>query len=222
MFSTVSAQVPTPTYIALMAQLRRGGRQQDLSSAITAAIVLWLAQQQNATAGVGTHGYQWKSLFLPEGTELRSWSYGEHNYARVEGDKIIHQGHAVSPNQFAHAFARTTRNAWEDLYIRRPGDKRFKLACLLRQEGEQEERELKQMEAAQAAGPATQTGAASPASPAAPSLLPLPDESIQLLAAALASALSQFAPPRNTDSGPRWDLPERRKFRYRLEDVAFE
>jgi hypothetical protein len=27
-------------------------------------------------------------------------------------------------------------------------------------------------------------------------------------------------PPRNTDREPGWDLPERRKFRYRLEDVA--
>ena len=27
--------------------------------------------------------------------------------------------------------------------------------------------------------------------------------------------------PRNTDREPGWDLPERRKFRYRLEDVAY-
>ena len=32
------------------------------------------------------------------------------------------------------SFARTTRNAWEDLYVRRPGDKQFKLATVLRKE----------------------------------------------------------------------------------------
>ena len=68
-------------------------------------------------------GYQWKTLFLPEGTVLRSWSYDEHNYAKVEGDQIIHRGEAVSPNQFAQSFARATRNArW-----RRTGiEKKFK------------------------------------------------------------------------------------------------
>jgi hypothetical protein len=29
------------------------------------------------------------------------------------------------------------------------------------------------------------------------------------------------APIRNIDREPGWDLPERRKFRYRLEDVAY-
>ena len=59
---------------------------------------------------------------------LRSWSYGQNNYARVEGDKIIHESKAVSPNQFAQSLARTTRNAWTDRYIRRPEDKQFKPA----------------------------------------------------------------------------------------------
>jgi len=46
---------------------------------------------------------------------LRSWSYGEYNSARVIGDEIIHKGRAVTPKQFAQSFARSTRNAWEDL-----------------------------------------------------------------------------------------------------------
>jgi hypothetical protein len=49
--------------------------------------------------GVGPpRGYQWKSLFLPEGTVLRSWSYGEHNYAQVQGDHIVHKGRPLTPN----------------------------------------------------------------------------------------------------------------------------
>jgi hypothetical protein len=36
---------------------------------------------------------------------------------------MIHKGKAVSPNQFAQSFARSFRNAWTDLYIRRPEDK---------------------------------------------------------------------------------------------------
>jgi len=33
--------------------------------------------------------------------------------------------------------------------------------------------------------------------------------------------LNYSGPPRDTNSEPGWDLPERRKFRYRLEDVAY-
>jgi hypothetical protein len=72
----------------------------------------------------------------PEGTILRSWSYGEHNYARVEGDKIM-------------------------------------------------------------------PSATPPVADAPPAPAPAP------------------APRCKTDFDPGWDLPERRKFRCRLEDVAY-
>lgn len=87
-----------------------------------------------ASDQAGPYGYQWKTLFLPHGTVLRSWSYGEPRYARVEGDRIIHDGRAVSPNQFARSFARTTRNAWTDLFVRLPGEKHFQLASVLRRQ----------------------------------------------------------------------------------------
>jgi len=137
MKSTLTLQVPTDTLLQLIGQLRNRGGSQDLSEAITSAIDLWLTEQfKLATGGdpASVRGYRWKSLFLPEGTVLRSWSYGDHNYARVEGDRIIHDGKSVSPNQFAQSYARTTRNAWTDLYIRRPEDKQFKSACRLQQE----------------------------------------------------------------------------------------
>jgi hypothetical protein len=130
---------------------------------------------------------------------LRSWSYGENNYARVEGDKIIHEGKAVSPNQFAQSFARTTRNAWTDLYIRRPEDKQFKPACRLRQE----------------------LSAPAPTTAPAP-----PDATMLALVAALQAQArpseAQPVPPRDTTPRAGWTLPERRQFRFRLEDVAFD
>ena len=75
-----------------------------------------------------------KSPYQLEGTILRSWSYGEHNYAQVVGDQIIHQGRSVSPNQFARSFARSMRNAWIDLSIRRPGERHYTIASRLRDE----------------------------------------------------------------------------------------
>lgn len=214
MKSTMTLQVDTDTLLQLISLLKIRGGAQDLSSAINSAIVLWLREQSQLAAGcdpASVRGYQWKSLFLPEGTELRSWSYGEHNYARVVGDEIIHRGKAVTPNQFAQSFARSMRNAWVDLSVRRPEDKQFRMARLLRQELAQ-----------QAQRPATVVGGAAAS---------LADTSVGALLAALQAQLpaSQPAPvperpaaPRNVTPGAEWSLPERRKFRFRLEDVAFD
>ncbi len=125
MFTTMTAQLSTPTLLRLIEYLRTRSGSKDVSEALNTALEFWLDARNELPPGAdptGVRGYQWKSLFLPEGTVLRSWSYGEHNYARVEGDKIMHDGESVSPNQFARSFARTARNAWFDLSVRRPGD----------------------------------------------------------------------------------------------------
>jgi hypothetical protein len=209
MNTTVAVQVPTDTLLQLIQKLSRRGGSQDISEAITKAIECWLEDPARFAPGADPedmHGYQWKSLFLPEGTVLKSWSYGENNYARVEADQIIHNGRAVSPNQFAQSFARSTRNAWQDLFIRRPGDKTFKLACRLRDE----------LIAAAKPASATPAGTITPV----PGAFPPAAASAATLPAQQAPSPTG-APPRNTDREPGWDLPERRQFRYRLEDVAY-
>lgn len=210
MFTTMSVQLPPHTLLRLVEQLRREGGVQDLSEAINKALEFWLDAKTSLPPGddpANMRGYQWKSLFLPEGTVLRSWSYGEHNYACVEGDKIMHKGQSVSPNEFARSFARTARNAWFDLSVRRPGDKHYKMANLLRKELAKQEKESAQKPPPTAPAtlpmPVTELMPA-PVSAPAPAVVPLPP-----------------APARNTDREPGWDLPERRKFRYRLEDVSY-
>ncbi|MTV37965.1 hypothetical protein GM676_10300 [Duganella radicis] len=206
----MSVNLDTEVLLRLISQLQIRGGAQDLSSAINSAIELWMREQAKLSKGsdpASVRGYQWKTLFLPEGTELRSWSYGEYNYARVIGDEIIHKGKAVSPNQFAQSFARSTRNAWEDVRVRRPDDKQFKQASLLRQEL-----------AKQQAQPQTAVAAAPAALSESAILALLAALQVQTQAHAAAPAT---ATPRNPSPGEGWDLPERRKFRYRLEDVAY-
>ncbi|MES2077423.1 MAG: hypothetical protein V4462_17550 [Pseudomonadota bacterium] len=201
MFTTVSVQLPHPVLLQLIAHLEKHGGPQDLSAVMQAAVELWLSEQQSPRPGQPSlHGYQWKSLFLPEGTRLRSWSYGEHNYAEVVGDQIIHNGRAVSPNQFARSFARSNRNAWSDLSVRRPGDKKWTIASRLRRELASE-----QTRADLAAAPL----AVAVVAPAA-TLPPAP-----------ASGPSQPPKPRQVEAGPEWSLPERRKYRFRMEDIAY-
>ena len=204
MFTTVAAQLSTPTLLRLIEYLRMRSDSHDVSEALNIALEFWLDSKNELPPNadrIGIRGYQWKTLFLPEGTILRSWSYGEHNYARVEGDKIIHDGQSVSPNQFARHFARTARNAWFDLSVRRPGDKQYKMAGLLREELAQENmnRDL-----ASTAKPNTPEYAPTALPPDAPAANP-----------------TRTVPVKKEDFDPGWDLPERRKFRYRIEDTAY-
>lgn len=225
MFTTVSVQLPTHTMLRLVEHLAQHGGTHDISESIATALELWLAansETPTATDPAKMRGYQWKTLFLPEGTVLRSWSYGEHNYACVEGDKIMHEGASVSPNQFARSFARTARNAWFDLSVRRPGDKHFKIASRLRQElAEEEKARIRSRPALAAASPSPTAVAASVTPPvtAAPAMAMTSAKS-----APAAELVQQAAPePRRDkqDFDPGWDLPERRKFRYRAEDIAY-
>ncbi|WGG50207.1 hypothetical protein [Rugamonas sp. DEMB1] len=196
MFTTVSVQLPHPVLLQLIAHLEKHGGPQDLSAVMQAAVELWLSEQQSPRPGQPSlHGYQWKSLFLPEGTRLRSWSYGEHNYAEVVGDQIIHNGRAVSPNQFARSFARSNRNAWSDLSVRRPGDKKWTIASRLRRE-----LAIEQARGALAAATADRVYAVDGPPPA---------------------AAAEPPKPRQVEAGPEWSLPERRKHRFRMEDVAY-
>jgi len=77
-------------------------------------------------------GYQWKSLFLPHGTELRMSTAAGSFYAQVSGDEIFYQEKSVSPRQFTLAVAGDGRNAWRDVSIRRPGDDAWYVASYLR------------------------------------------------------------------------------------------
>ncbi|MRW83129.1 hypothetical protein GJ698_03370 [Pseudoduganella sp. FT26W] len=203
----MSVQIDTDTLLRLISQLKLRGGTQDISEAITSAIELWLREQAGLAKGsdpANLRGYQWKSLFLPDGTELRSWSYGEHNYARVVGDQIIHQGQPITPNQFAQKFARSFRNAWMDISVRRPEDKQFIIADRLRREQ------------------ATPPRAPAPAEPSLPQLMAALQAQLQAQQPTPPVPAPAPAPTRDTTPGEGWTLPERRKFRFRLEDVAFE
>ncbi len=78
------------------------------------------------------HGYQWKSVFLPDGTLLRTVFGGKNYHCLVEGDRILHDGKAVSPSGFVNAVGGIRRNAWKCTWILFPDAKDWKLADTLR------------------------------------------------------------------------------------------
>ena len=127
----VSVPIPTQQFLELSDFLRSKNDRRDPVLAVRDAIDYWL---QNADSKPellsqsATRGYQWKSLFLPEGTEIRMSYKGTYRYAKVEGDEIIYEGKPISPGSLANTIASSSRNAWRDLWIKRPDDREWKLS----------------------------------------------------------------------------------------------
>ncbi|MBB3460984.1 hypothetical protein [Rhizobium sp. BK377] len=81
-------------------------------------------QRDEEHFGDPTKGYYWHRVFLPNGTMLKAHYKGKESTAEVRHQQIYFDGKPCSPSQFASMAANnTSRNAWRDLWIRRPGDK---------------------------------------------------------------------------------------------------
>lgn len=73
-------------------------------------------------------GYQWKQLFLPNGTELRATFGGRSSYAKVQDEAILCDGEPTTPSRLANARGCGTRNAWHSVWLKFPGEATWKLA----------------------------------------------------------------------------------------------
>ena len=97
------------------------------------AIDEWMRRHSpNSLPMPATNGYQWKRLFLPNGTLLRTVFGGKNYHCIVEGDAIVYDGRPVSPSGFANEVGGTRRNAWKCIWILFPDTKDWRLADTLR------------------------------------------------------------------------------------------
>lgn len=123
----ISLQISTATLLDLTDYLRDYGDERTPSQIATLAIETWLAVAKgHAPFTPSLRGYQWKDLFLPEHTEVRTLFGGGYTYARVVGDALVYDGQAISPSQFANLAGGLRRSAWRDLWIRMPGSRQWK------------------------------------------------------------------------------------------------
>lgn len=141
MKNTETLELPTTTLLAISEHLRMSGSKMSAEQTVTHAMQEWIAAHsgallanRNRGKGDALRGYQWKNVFLPDGTDLRM-TYAEGTYyARVEGDQLLFQGRPVSPRSFALHVAGGVRNAWRDLWIRFSGRRDWKRAQAVRAE----------------------------------------------------------------------------------------
>ena len=117
----------------LAAASLRSGYQKEIWEIGAVAIREWLVRNDpEAFAMPANAGYQWKHLFLPAGTLLRTVFDGKNFHALVEGDKLVFDGKATSPSGFANAVGGVRRNAWNVIWILFPNDPTWKQAGRLR------------------------------------------------------------------------------------------
>ena len=74
--------------------------------------------------GAPSKGYQWQGVLLPNGTALKTTYKNKDHFAEVRHQQLFYEGSPCSPSQFASRAANnTSRNAWRDIWIKRPTDK---------------------------------------------------------------------------------------------------
>ena len=98
----ISIPIPTHKFLLLVDFLREQDSDLDPVIAVQNAIDYWL---DNASwkpellppPGSDARGYNWKSVFLPHGTEIRMRYRSAYKYAKVEGDEILYEGQPTTP-----------------------------------------------------------------------------------------------------------------------------
>jgi hypothetical protein len=150
--SQLSVPISTDTFLRLAVFLRESGSERDPVTVVEEAVEYWMANAEwkqesllpDSAISEDDRGYAWKiqrttdwpasALFLPSGTTLRIKVAREFAYATIEGDSLIYEGKSLSPNQFAYRAAGSARDAWRDLWVKRPTDSDYRHAQALRRE----------------------------------------------------------------------------------------
>jgi hypothetical protein len=139
MASFISVSIETRQFLSLVSQLSKLGSTEDPVAVIRKAIDYWMDNVEwkredlmPDPMGSEGKGYTWKhldsNLFLPHGTDIRMRYKDKYYYAKVEGDEILYNGDSVSPASLVNSITKSSRNAWRDLWILKPGMKEWVLA----------------------------------------------------------------------------------------------
>lgn len=88
--------------------------------------------EQEQPAAPTEAGYQWKQVFLPDGTRLRASFDGEYYFAEVREGKVVYDELPMSPSRFANLRGSGNRNAWKAVWLRLPGRENWLLADICR------------------------------------------------------------------------------------------
>jgi hypothetical protein len=139
MKSEISLPISTQQFLSLADFLKFSGSDKDPVAVVAEAIDYWMENagwKQDVLMPEALKnsdkGYHWKDVFLPNGTSIRMKYKGDFYYAAVQGDNIIYESQSVSPSEFANTVTQSNRNAWNDIWIKRPNDTEWIFADTIR------------------------------------------------------------------------------------------
>lgn len=125
--------IPIELHQQLLLAAIQSGFKKEAWEIGAAAIRDWLVRHQpDAIAMPVTSGYQWKNVFLPHGTLLRTVFNCKNYHALVEGDQLRYDKAITSPSRFANAVGGVRRNAWKVIWVLLPDATTWELADELR------------------------------------------------------------------------------------------
>jgi len=126
-----------PVSLGIYTQLRLASAftndEKEVWEIVEEAVDQWMRLHGPGTIpGPATGGVQWKRLFLPNGTLMRTVFNGKNYHSMVEADALNYDGNAISPSGFVNAVGGIRRNAWKCIWLLFPDSKEWKLADSLR------------------------------------------------------------------------------------------
>lgn len=143
----VGVLIPEPLYLEVVGLERVTGTHRSPTEVIEWCIrygldqLEWKSDDLSPEPSSNSRGYTWKhkdsNLFLPDGTEIRMRFKGAYYYAKVIGDAIQYQGQPITPGSLANSIGGMNRNAWRDLWIKRPKDEEWQQADSCRKAAQQ-------------------------------------------------------------------------------------
>ena len=140
MSSSLWINLPSGLFIELIDFLRSNSDFREPTVVVEECIRYWMDNAswksellaRSDGEGSGAQGFQWKELHLPAGTQVRMSYRGKYHYARVDGDSLIFDGKATTPGAMVNSITRSSRNAWRDIWVKRPKDESWTAARQLR------------------------------------------------------------------------------------------
>lgn len=138
--SFVSIPVPTALFLDLTGLLSEISAQKDPVEVIEEAISYWMDNASWKGEDMGDTqrfsekeaGYMWKSIFLPDSTQVEVRYKGKVYSAIIREQALHYNGKSTTPAQLVNAVSGTSLNAWLYVWVKRPGDKSWILADNLR------------------------------------------------------------------------------------------
>lgn len=126
--------IPYEVYVDVCKYMTDTGYKRSIGDLTGVILRDWLVESRRTTDAGGqpkrpiTAGYQWKRLFLPEGTMLRTVSRHRSYVAQIQGDQLLYEGTPMTPTGFANIHGGARRNAWKNLWLLFPAEHEWKLA----------------------------------------------------------------------------------------------